>query len=161
MHCRRISQTVFDHAIALCKDPYGNYVVQTVLDEWPNQSVQRFLQQFASYFPRLALQKYSSNVIEKCILEQPNFCLFAVNTLLANMSMMNIMIHSVFGTFVIESIASSILRSNEPSIRVLGKKFFKCLQDSIYRFIKDETMLTKWNKKIRFYTLHHYKHKCI
>ena len=154
-----IKQTIINNAIVLCEDPYGNYVLQSVLNIWDNESVQDLMKQFALCFMRLSLQKYSSNVIEKCILEHSNFFVFAVNSLLSNVSMMNIMIHNVFGTFVLESIASCVIKSNETHIKLIGNKFFKCLQQSIRCFVKDEVVLTKWNKKIRFYTLHHFNNK--
>lgn len=149
-----MKRSIIDNAVMLCEDAYGNYVLQTALNVWDNNSKDELMKQLALWFMRLSLQKYSSNVIEKCIIEHKSFFLFAVNTMLTNVNMMNVMIHNVFGTFVIESIASVVLKSKERDVKLIGKTFFKGVYDSVRCFVKDEALLIKWNKKIRFYTLH-------
>ena len=149
-----MKRSIIDNAVMLCEDAYGNYVLQGALNVWDSDSVDELMKQLALWFMRLSLQKYSSNVIEKCIIEHKSFFLFAINTILTNINMMNVMIHNVFGTFVIESIASVVLKSNERYVKLIGKKFFKGVYDSVRCFVKDEALLMKWNKKIRFYTLH-------
>ena len=53
------------HALPLVQDPFGNYVVQYVLDlgevEYTDALVRRFLEHVSD----LSVQKFSSNVIEK------------------------------------------------------------------------------------------------
>ena len=149
-----MKRSIIDNAVMLCEDAYGNYVLQAALNVWDKDSVNELMNQLMLWFMRLSLQKYSSNVIEKCINEHKSFFLFAVNTMLTNVNMMNVMIHNVFGTFVIESIASVVLKSNERYVKLIGKKFFKGVYDSVRCFVKDEALLIKWNKKIKFYTLH-------
>ena len=119
------------------------------------------MNEFSTCFLRLSLQKYSSNVIEKCIMENNNFLLFAVNTLLKHTNMMNIMIQNIFGTFVIESIASSLLKTNEQQYKSIMNKFFNCLNKVIQTVLTDEILLTKWNKKMQFYTKSQFQHKYI
>ena len=57
------------HALTLIQDPFGNYVVQYVLDlpdvRFCNATIQRFLGNVAN----LSTQKFSSNVIEKVMVK--------------------------------------------------------------------------------------------
>ncbi|KAH7916490.1 ARM repeat-containing protein [Hygrophoropsis aurantiaca] len=55
------------NALTLVQDPYGNYVVQYILDLNDNRFSDGVIRQFAGNVCALSVQKFSSNVIEKCI----------------------------------------------------------------------------------------------
>ncbi|EIW86350.1 ARM repeat-containing protein [Coniophora puteana RWD-64-598 SS2] len=55
------------NALTLVQDPYGNYVVQYVLDLNDNRFSEGVIRQFTGNVCALSVQKFSSNVIEKCI----------------------------------------------------------------------------------------------
>ncbi|KAF5345840.1 hypothetical protein D9757_014065 [Collybiopsis confluens] len=55
------------NAFTLVQDPYGNYVVQHILDLDDNQISNAVIRQFAGNVCALSVQRFSSNVIEKCI----------------------------------------------------------------------------------------------
>lgn len=53
------------HALTLIQDPFGNYVVQYVLDLNDNRFSDGVVRQFLGHICALSVQKFSSNVIEK------------------------------------------------------------------------------------------------
>ncbi|CUA77447.1 Pumilio homology domain family member 4 [Saccharomyces cerevisiae S288c] [Rhizoctonia solani] len=55
------------NALTLVQDPYGNYVVQYILDLNDNRFSDAVIRQFIGNVCALSVQKFSSNVIEKCI----------------------------------------------------------------------------------------------
>ncbi|KAI8897663.1 armadillo-type protein [Globomyces pollinis-pini] len=55
------------HALALVQDPFGNYVVQYVLDLGEIKYSECIVKPFIGNVCLLSVQKFSSNVIEKCI----------------------------------------------------------------------------------------------
>lgn len=55
------------NALTLVQDPYGNYVVQYILDLNDNRFSDAVIRQFVGNVCALSVQKFSSNVIEKCI----------------------------------------------------------------------------------------------
>lgn len=58
---------IIANALVLVQDPYGNYVVQYVLDlPFPGLATQ-LARRFFGHIPILSTQKFSSNVIEKCL----------------------------------------------------------------------------------------------
>ncbi|KAL1916692.1 uncharacterized protein VTP21DRAFT_5396 [Calcarisporiella thermophila] len=63
----QLAQQVIRHAPELVVDPYGNYVVQYVLDLGDARFTDRLIRQFFGSMCRLSMQKFSSNVMEKCI----------------------------------------------------------------------------------------------
>jgi hypothetical protein len=59
----RITENVF----ALAQDPFGNYVVQYILDLDEAQFTKPLCLSFSGSVPALSRQKFSSNIIEKCL----------------------------------------------------------------------------------------------
>ncbi|KAF9634045.1 hypothetical protein BFW01_g4940 [Lasiodiplodia theobromae] len=55
------------NAYSLVQDPFGNYVVQYILDLQEEQFTVPLCRSFRGSVPMLSKQKFSSNVIEKCI----------------------------------------------------------------------------------------------
>ncbi|KZV95605.1 ARM repeat-containing protein, partial [Exidia glandulosa HHB12029] len=63
----QLVQEITYNALTLVQDPYGNYVVQYILDLNDNRFSDGVIRQFAGNVCALSVQKFSSNVIEKCI----------------------------------------------------------------------------------------------
>jgi len=63
-----LSDAISKKAISLVQDPFGNYVVQHVLDKHPKaESSQCIISKLIGHLAELCVQKFSSNVIEKCL----------------------------------------------------------------------------------------------
>ncbi|CZS99797.1 hypothetical protein WAI453_003547 [Rhynchosporium graminicola] len=58
---------ISDNAYVLVQDPFGNYVVQYILDLNETLFTEPLVAMFAGRVPQLSKQKFSSNVIEKCL----------------------------------------------------------------------------------------------
>ena len=58
---------ITNESISLVQDPFGNYVVQYILDLNDPTFTAPMCQQFKGKITELSKQKFSSNVIEKCI----------------------------------------------------------------------------------------------
>jgi len=55
------------NSLLLVQDPYGNYVVQYVLDLSYHNLTGGLIKKFSGHLVELSTQKFSSNVIEKCL----------------------------------------------------------------------------------------------
>eukprot|EP01087_Luapelamoeba_hula_P011358 TRINITY_DN3076_c0_g2_i1.p1 TRINITY_DN3076_c0_g2~~TRINITY_DN3076_c0_g2_i1.p1 ORF type:complete len:776 (+),score=119.16 TRINITY_DN3076_c0_g2_i1:542-2869(+) len=58
---------ITSNGLTLVKDPYGNYVVQYVLDLPYPHLISNLAVQFVGHLAELSTQKFSSNVVEKCL----------------------------------------------------------------------------------------------
>ncbi|KAJ8507226.1 hypothetical protein ONZ45_g10384 [Pleurotus djamor] len=58
---------ITSNALTLVQDPYGNYVVQYILDLNDSHFSDAIIRKFAGNVCALSVQKFSSNVIEKCV----------------------------------------------------------------------------------------------
>ena len=55
------------HGLMLMQHPYGNYVVQLVLEIWKEEASHEFISTIQGRVSQLCLQKFSSNVVEKAL----------------------------------------------------------------------------------------------
>lgn len=63
----QLVKVVIAHALQLVQDPFGNYVVQYVLDLNTADFSEPLIRKFIGHICGLSVQKFSSNVMEKCI----------------------------------------------------------------------------------------------
>ncbi|CAM6082228.1 unnamed protein product [Calypogeia fissa] len=64
-HC--LVAEIAANALVLSQDPFGNYVVQYVLDLGMTWASIEVMVRLENHYPFLAMQKFSSNVVEKCL----------------------------------------------------------------------------------------------
>ena len=64
------------NGLTLVKDPYGNYVVQYVLDLPYPRMLANLILQFKTHLSELSTQKFSSNVVEKVLVQRPRVVFF-------------------------------------------------------------------------------------
>ena len=69
------------NGLTLVKDPYGNYVVQYVLDLPYPRMLANLILQFKTHLSELSTQKFSSNVVEKVLVQRPRFVLLCQLTM--------------------------------------------------------------------------------
>lgn len=60
-------QRITEHAVTLVQDPFGNYVVQYIIDLNELMFTEPAVQKFRGRIAQLSRHKFSSNVIEKCL----------------------------------------------------------------------------------------------
>ncbi|MBA0595726.1 putative pumilio homolog 8, chloroplastic [Gossypium raimondii] len=55
------------NGLLLAQDPFGNYVVQYIIELKVRSAVDNLLSQFKGHYVHLSMQKFSSHVVEKCL----------------------------------------------------------------------------------------------
>ncbi|PWA88156.1 pumilio 12 [Artemisia annua] len=110
---RRLVREITSNALVLSQDPYGNYVVQYVFELQVQWATTAILDQLEGNYGDLAIQKYSSNVVEKCLKyarEERRVCI--VNELMNNPRLDQIM-QDPYGNYVVQA----ALRSSKGTLR--------------------------------------------
>ncbi|KAL1747290.1 ARM repeat-containing protein [Schizophyllum fasciatum] len=103
------------NALTLVQDPYGNYVVQYILDLNDNRFSDAVIRQFAGNVCALSVQKFSSNVIEKCIrVAEHNTRKMLIDELL-NRTRLEKLLRDSYGNYCVQT----ALDYAEPSQRAL------------------------------------------
>jgi len=62
-----LMEKLSENAVSLVQNPYGNYAVTEVLSYWESQQCQPIFKKLKNKVCQLSIQKFSSNVIEKCL----------------------------------------------------------------------------------------------
>ncbi|XP_011030426.1 PREDICTED: pumilio homolog 12-like [Populus euphratica] len=65
---RHLLLETISNAMLLSESPFGNYVVQHVLDERIQHATIGILEKLKGYFVSLSMNKFGSNVVEKCLI---------------------------------------------------------------------------------------------
>ncbi|XP_076959572.1 putative pumilio homolog 7, chloroplastic [Bidens hawaiensis] len=67
-HQERLILEISSNGLLLAQDAFGNYVVQSILELQSPSAVSMLTSQFEGSYVHLATQKFSSHVVEKCLL---------------------------------------------------------------------------------------------
>ncbi|OAD75540.1 hypothetical protein PHYBLDRAFT_98829, partial [Phycomyces blakesleeanus NRRL 1555(-)] len=111
-------------ALPLVQDPFGNYVVQYVLDLGDVQFSDGLVRRFLDHVCDLSVQKFSSNVIEKCIrVSEPETRRLLIAEL-AIKTNMDQLLRDSFGNYVIQT----CLDYADPDQRV---QLVECIRPSL------------------------------
>ncbi|KAG8931701.1 hypothetical protein FRC02_002352 [Tulasnella sp. 418] len=107
------------NALTLVQDPYGNYVVQYILDLNDNRFSDAVIRQFIGNVCALSVQKFSSNVIEKCIrVAEQNTRRMLIEELL-NRTRLEKLLRDSFGNYCVQT-ALDYAEPNQRMILVEG-----------------------------------------
>ncbi|KAL9258772.1 putative pumilio homolog 7, chloroplastic [Drosera capensis] len=90
------------NAILLAEDPYGNYVVQNIIENKIPTAAKGIIPQFEGHFVRLSTNKFSSNVVEKCLAHIEECRPKIVHELLSTPHFEELVQHP-YGNYVIQS----------------------------------------------------------
>jgi hypothetical protein len=58
--------TITNNALEIVQNPFGNYIIQHILDEWGPDIAKDIINVITDNIISLSMQKFSSNVVEKC-----------------------------------------------------------------------------------------------
>jgi len=64
---KKLNQAIIDHTNSLAENQYGNYIIQHLLDVGPEEVSNDIKNKMVGRFVRYSKQKFSSNVVEKCL----------------------------------------------------------------------------------------------
>ena len=141
-----VNEQLTKNALLLIQNPYGNYTLQHALDVWDISQCENIIAQFQNNLVYLSIQKYSSNVIEKC-LEKSNAFLFSFCKELVSDSSYSTLIlfmKNTFGNFVIQTILNCVKSTFLESIMV--NAIISALNQ-----IQEKSIIVKWKRKISKY----------
>ena len=131
------------NALLLIQNPYGNYALQAVLDFWELKDCENIMKMFYGKCILLSLQKYSSNVIEKCIEKSFDFLQKFLHEILVNdsSSTLPVLLKNNFGNYVIQTVLKC-LPSNQVKVALIQE-----IKKNI-DYIADKKVTYKWKKII-------------
>ena len=129
----KLKSIVKKNAIFLIKQSYGNFVIQVIIENW--EDYKEITDLFKGNFFALSLEKYASNVIERCIEKDKEILENYINEIIEKKCISNIM-KSNYGNYVVQKVIKLAEGENK-------KKFvFNAAKD--IEKINDSKLIQKW-----------------
>ncbi|KAI5072453.1 hypothetical protein GOP47_0012559 [Adiantum capillus-veneris] len=124
---RQLVTEIATNALALSQDQYGNYVVQYILDLGLPWALVEVVSRLEGSFPHLAMQKFSSNVVEKCLKVATDESKSIIVKELMSSSSLSQLLQDPYANYVIQSalqvtkghLHASVIDAIKPHVHVL------------------------------------------
>ena len=97
-----MSSELSKHVLMLMNDKYGNYVVQNILNTQPAVESAPIYEAAYGRILSLSVQKYSSNVIEKCFIQAPDYIKRRYLEEISSSEVLGTLVSDKFGNFVLQ-----------------------------------------------------------
>lgn len=137
---RRFVECMSPHALDLVQDPFGNYAVQHVLEEWGVEVCRPILQALSGKLVQLSIQKFSSNVVELMLQISPETVFQRLCEELTNPEQIQALMSTIYGGYV----ARRALEAGTPQQRGV----FEGLLRRGIRFIRNRRLRQRWEKAL-------------
>lgn len=96
-----IMSKIRDKVVEIACDPFGNYAITEIITRWPKSVCEPIFESLRSHISELCIQKYSSNVLERCLEYAPDETRSQYITELALCDRLPALIKNSFGNYVI------------------------------------------------------------
>jgi len=91
-----------ENAIHLVQCPFGNYAVQAALETWPGECTE-LIMRFKGRMLQLACQKFSSNVVEKCMVSADAALRSELIDELTGADRIAVLMESMYGMYAVQT----------------------------------------------------------
>ena len=129
----KLKNIVKKNAIFLIKQSYGNFVIQVIIENW--EDYKEITDLFKGNFFALSLEKYASNVIERCIEKDKEILENYINEIISNKCIANVM-KSNYGNYVVQKVIKLAEGEN--------KKLFVFNAAKDIDKLNDNKLIQKW-----------------
>lgn len=131
----KLKKLSYDNALGLIQHSYGNYVIQVIVENWEEKEVMEVVSKFEGKFVFLSMQKYSSNVVERCIEKNNKLLSQFINEIYSSERIAEVMKNN-FGNYVIQK-ALKISTGKERTLlaEIVNNNIFK---------LNDKKLIAKW-----------------
>ena len=98
----KISNVLIDKCLSIAQNPYGNYAIQYVLEEWKSEDCGEIIDIIIDNIFELSKQKFSSNVVEKTIELIDVTRKEKIISKILDENCINVLIRNKFGKYVVQ-----------------------------------------------------------
>ena len=122
--------------ISLIQNPYGNYALQVVIEQWDESAIISVISPLISHIAELSLMKYSSNVIERCLEKSPIFLCQFIQEVCGTPGVIGQLIKNSYGNYVVQTALK--ISSNEHKVRLINS-----IEDNL-NVLEEKKLINKW-----------------
>ena len=140
----KIKNIVKENALALIKHPYANLVIQVIIESWPD--FKDILVMYKGKYFSLSLEKYASNVVERCLEKDQNILNKYIDEIISTEKIYEVM-KSNFGNYVIQKAIKLAKNEYKEKLVLNASKYINKLNDAKL-IIKWKSILMPYIKEI-------------
>ena len=142
----RLKSELYNNAMVLIQNPYGNYALQMSIDLWGIDDVKEIIESFYGKCSVLSIQKYSSNVIERCLEKSAQFLENFVNEICSNEGTIGLLMKNNYGNYVIQT-ALKVSKSSHQQMII------NSIEKNLIQ-LNDKKLINKWKSIISAHSLY-------
>ena len=130
-----IKKIIYDNAMNLIIHQYGNYVIQTIVENWDDNELEDILNLYKNKYIYLSKQKFSSNAVERILEKNKKNLENYINEICNENNIIEI-IKNKYGNYVIQkAVKLSTGESREKIVGEINKNINK---------LEDKKIINKW-----------------
>ena len=130
-----IKKIIYDNAMNLIVHQYGNYVIQTIVENWDDNELEDILNLYKNKYIYLSKQKFSSNAVERILEKNKKNLENYINEICNENNIIEI-IKNKYGNYVIQKAVK--LSTGESRERIVGE-----INKNINK-LEDKKIINKW-----------------
>ena len=138
----KLKKLLLDNSLTLIQNPFGNYALQMAIDNWDLEDVKEIIESFKGKGHLLSIQKYSSNVIERCIEKDEEFLINFIYEISIDNKTIALLMKNNYGNYVIQT-ALKVSKNNKNIQMILINSLNKNLIT-----LNDKKLINKWKNII-------------
>ena len=138
----KLKKLLLDNSLTLIQNPFGNYALQMAIDNWDLEDVKEIIESFKGKGHLLSIQKYSSNVIERCIEKDEEFLINFIYEISIDNKTIALLMKNNYGNYVIQT-ALKVSKNNKNIQMILINSLNKNLLT-----LNDKKLINKWKNII-------------
>ncbi len=138
----KLKKLLVENSLILVQNPFGNYALQTAIDNWKLEDLKELISTFKGKCVILSIQKYSSNVIERCIEKSEEFLYNFIIEISKDDNSIGLLMKNNYGNYVIQT-ALKALKNNKNVKNILIN-----MMNSNLIILNDKKLINKWKSII-------------
>jgi len=138
---KKLKNLLIENSLILIQNPFGNYALQTVIDNWELEDIKELIYTFKDKCVILSIQKYSSNVIERCIEKSEEFLNNFIIEISKDDNSIGLLMKNNYGNYVIQT-ALKALKNNNFKIMLIN------MMNRNLLILNDKKLINKWKSII-------------
>ena len=143
---KKLKQLLIDNSLLLIQNPFGNYALQLAIDNWDLEDIKEIVNTFKGKIILLSIQKYSSNVIERCIEKNEQFLTSFIYEISIDNKSFGILMKNNYGNYVIQTALKASKKNQNIQMMIIN------LINKNFILLNDKKLVNKWKNIISINT---------
>ena len=139
---KKLKQLLIDNSLLLILNPFGNYALQMAIDNWDLEDIKDVINTFKGKGLLLSIQKYSSNVIERCIEKDEQFLTSFIYEISIDNKSFGILMKNNYGNYVIQTALKASKKNQNIQMMIIN------LINKNFILLNDKKLANKWKNII-------------